>query len=194
MPLLKKNDPRRKWRAFKRNALLLAKAFCLASVATYVWLAAWINGIHFAEDDKDVVVGAIIVSIGVIYAVITTWLITAVWEKYCRLVVAVLEKNMHNFLLYRDERMPIMVHLSTAVVAVPLFCIIGMIDYRDVLTGMVSVFVLAFILIFVWIMIAKLENPLKEGWFAERIDKSWLTIDVDDYFGLNKPGGRVTLN
>ncbi len=156
----------------------------VSSIVTAVWYATWIHGIHFAEDDKDVIIGAIVTTLGVTYGLLVAWVLSAIWEKYRKIVVSVLEKDKHTFLLYRDERMPIVFHLLVAAVSIPLVGMIGMIAYKHALTGAVSVFAVSVVLTLFWRIAAELEDPTKHGWFAERIQPDWLTEDVDEYFKL----------
>jgi membrane protein YqaA with SNARE-associated domain len=189
MELLKKDDPRRKWRSFKRHALLLLKTFSFASATTFLWYEAWVRGYHFSEDDKDALIGAIITTLGVTYGILVAWLLSVIMEKYGKVVICVLEKDKHTFLLYRDERIPIVFHLLIASVSVPLVGMIGMIAFKHVLTGTISVFAVSFILSLIWLIADQLENPSKGGWFRERIPQDWFDEDVDDFFKLG-PGHR----
>jgi hypothetical protein len=182
--LLKKNDPKRKWRSFKRHALLLGETVVFASVTTFLWYQVWIRGYHFPEDDKDILIGAIITTLGVTYGIEVSWILNAIWEKYRKVVICVLEQDKRTFLLYRDERMPIVFHLLIGAVSLPLLCMIGMIAYKHALTGAISIFAVSLVLTLFWIVIAQLENPSKGGWFLERIPKEWLEEDVDKYFNL----------
>jgi hypothetical protein len=186
MALSKKNDPRRRWRAFKRHARLVLWTFVLAALATAAWYGIWIRGYHLAEDDKDIIIGAIVTTLGVTYGILYSWVLGVIWEKYRKTVIAVLEQDQHTFLLYRDERMPILFHLLIGAVSLPLWGMIGMIAYKHVLTGALSVFAISVVLVLFWRIAVELENPSKGGWFLERIPTEWLTIDVDNYFELDE--------
>jgi hypothetical protein len=187
MALSKRNDPRRKWRAFKRHARLVLWTVLCATFATAGWYEVWTHGYHLAEDDKDIIIGAIVTTLGLTYGILYSWVLGVTWEKYRKTVIAVLEKDKHTFLLYRDERMPILFHLLIGSVSLPLWGMIGVIAYKHVLTGAMSVFAISIVLVLFWRIAVELENPSKGGWFLERIDPEWLTVDVDEYFEL---GGK----
>jgi hypothetical protein len=184
MALSKRNDARRRWRAFKRHASLVVWTLLVSAIVTASWYEVWIRGIHFAEDDKDVIIGAIVTTLGVTYGILVSWIIGAIWEKYRKVVVCILEQDKHTFLLYRDERMPIVLHLLIAAVSLPLISMIGMIAYKHVLTGALSIFAVSMVLALFWRIAAELEDPTRHGWFIERIPPDWLTEDVDEFFKL----------
>lgn len=159
MTLLKKGDPKRRWRSFKRHALLLFKTFVFAADITCLWYIVWMCGYHFPEDDKDILIGAVITPLGVMYGLEISWITTSIWEKYQKVVICVLEQDKHAFLSYRDERMPIMFHLLIGAVSFPLLAMIGMIDYKHGLTGAISVFAVSFVLILFWFVRRATREP-----------------------------------
>ena len=89
-------------------------------------------------------------------------------------------------MLYRDERLPIALHLLVIFVSLPLLGMIGMIDYQNVPTGIFSVFAVSFILSAVWIVIKHLEDPSRSAWIAERIPADLLKTDIDEHFHLDQ--------
>jgi len=183
MTLLKKNDKRRKWRSFKKNTALFCSAFIVAVIITLAWYVAWINGFHFAD---EIDMSAIITTLGVTYGIIATWVLDAIWDKYKKVVISTLHQDKDEFMLYRDERMPIALHLLIIFISLPLLGMIGMIDYHSVTTGIFSVFAVSFILSLFWIVIKHLEDPSRSAWIAERIPADWLEADVDEHFHLDR--------
>jgi hypothetical protein len=184
--LLNKNDPTRKWRSFKRHAILVFEVVIISLGVTLAWYSLWKRGYHFAEDDKDVVIGAIITTFGVTYGIQVSWIINTIWEKYQKVVICVLKQDKETFLLYRDERMPIMFHLLIAFVSFPLLGMIGAVDYKHAITGMASVFSVCAVLTLFWIIATQLEDPTKGAWFSERIPTDWLTTPIDEHFHLGQ--------
>ena len=182
MKLLKQGDPGRKWRSFRRHAVLLFKTVFVGAVITGLWYELWSRGYHFSDDDKDVQIGATITSLGVIYGVFIGWMVTAAKQKYDAVVTAVFEKNKRVYLRYRDERPPIAVHVMIGMLSVPFLGMIGLIAYKHVLMGAMSVFSIAVVLAGFWFVIALLENPTKSAWIDERTPEDWKTADVDAFF------------
>jgi hypothetical protein len=187
MTLLKKNNPERRWRSFKRHTVLLSKTLCFATAITFTWYFLWSHGYHFAEDDKDIQIGATTMIFGVLYGAIISWVLLTRSDKYEKVLVSIFRKDLDTFLMYRDERMLIALHLAMGLVSLPLIGMIGAVPYRHMATGAISVFSVSLVIVTFWSVIALLEDPLKNQWIRERVDPTWLTMDVDGHF---KFGGK----
>lgn len=194
--LSKKDDIARKWRSFKRHTFILLRAFLATLFPLSLWYQLWLRGIHFGHEDELVIVGAVIATLGVAYGIMASLVLGSIWEKYKKVVISVLKKDEETFLCYRDERIPVMIHLLLAALSIPLLVMIGMLEYQHLWSGIAAVFSVSFILFLYWIVATELENPAKSPWFAERIPEKWLETDVDEYFrlanSLAKNGCSVT--
>lgn len=184
--LSKKSDPDRKWRSFKKHARLLFRPLCFAFSATIVWNLAHENGFCFSQTDGSDLIGGTAVIIGFVYAMLAGWLLSDVFGTYKKAVLAVLTKDKRTFLFYRDERLPINLHLLVMVCSFPLFIIIGGLNYEYFWAGFTSVFWVALIFGLYLGVITELQNFSKSLWFAERIPKEWLDEDVDKFFKLGE--------
>jgi hypothetical protein len=185
MTLLKKKDVARRWRSFERHFILIMKPFLIALLVLMMWDWLRFRGYHFPKEDEPIMISTVITIIGIVYGVIAALIINSVWGKYKKVVICILEKDKHTFLMYRDERMPIMIHLFLFSLSAPLLGLVIMLNYKEQWTGTVAVFLVTFILSLYWIVLIQLDNPLKSAWFAERTPKDWLTEDIDDYFNLD---------
>lgn len=186
MKLLKRNDPRRQWRSFKRHALLFLRTVFLAGVVTGIWYELWSHGYHFSQGDKDVQVGAVIASLGVIYGVFIGWMTAEASQKYNKVITAVFEKDKRTYLRYRDEHPPIALHVMIGMIAVPFIAMIGLVAYDDVMMGAAAIFSVTTVIVGFWFVIALLENPTKSAWVDERTPADWKTEDIDEYFAFGK--------
>jgi hypothetical protein len=182
----KKHDKERIWRSFKRHTALAAYAIGIAGLATALWYAAWVHGYHFSGSDEAILGGAIVTTLGVAYGITAALILNSLWEKYNKVVLCVFKKDKDTFLFYRDERMPIMIRLLLASISLPLIGIVGTLDYQHAWSGAAAVFSVSLVLALYWMVATKLENPAKSAWLAERIPQEWLSVDVDDHFGLEK--------
>ena len=185
MTLLKKNDPRRKWRSFKRHAVLLLWTFTLASNITAVWYELWIRGYYLPEDDKELIfcfVGAL----GVVYGVFMSLTAMAASGKYDTVISTIFDRSKRKYLRYRDERPPIAMHLTIALLSIPFDGMFCFLPYRHMQTGVSCVFTMSVVVIAFWFLIAILEQPTKSAWVDERTPKDWKDADVDDFFEFGK--------
>lgn len=188
--LSKKDDVARKWRSFKRHAFLLLRAFLATILPLFAWYQLRLRGIHFAHEDEMIIIGAVIATLGVAYGIMASLVLGSIWEKYKKVVISVLKRDKETFLCYRDERIPIMIHLLLGALSVPLAAMVALLEYTHFWAGVASVFSVSFILALYWIVATELENPAKSPWFAERIPEEWLLVDIDEYFRLANEQGE----
>lgn len=184
--LLQKDDPRRKWRSFKRNAAFVGKTFFCAAAITGFWYFLWLHGWHFAEDDQEIQTGQNTNGLCAIYGIFIAWIIFGSKQKYDAVVTAVITKDHDTYLRYRDERPPIAVHLMVGMLSIPFLAMVVLAVYRHALMGAVSVFAFSTAIVGFWFVIAILENPTKSAWVDERTPASWKTESVDAYFKLGQ--------
>jgi hypothetical protein len=185
---LKKNNPKRKWRSFKRHALLLFEATSASVTATTIWYQCWVRGWYFSEDDKEIVVGVIIAMILAMFTVLMSWIFPSTWEKYQSFVLIAFTKDKDLFMRLRDERMPIAFHLLIGGVSVPPIVMIAFVPYKHMITGMATMLLTSFMIIMLWLVLNLIEHPLKSEWIRERIDDAWMTEDVDEYWKRRNAG------
>jgi MFS family permease len=190
MTLSKKDDPARRWRSFKRHAFLLLQPLGIAAFAVSLWHRLRRMGIHFATSDEAILTGAIIATLGIAFSIIAAVVFTKILDKYSIVVRSVLRRDKNTFLLYRDERLPIIIHLVLASLSLSLISMVILIDYHNVYTGVCSVFAVTFSISLYFIVATELQNPAKSAWFAERIPHEWLEVDIDKHFKLIEQNGK----
>ncbi len=190
--LSKKNDWNRRGRSFIRHALLLLWPLIIATGVVLVWYQLRLRGYHFSHADESALVGAVIMTFAVLFSITGAFVLNTIWEKYRMVVLCIFQKDKERFLFYRDERIPVLLHLLLFSFSFPLLGMIAMLDYKEVLSGMIAVFSVSFGLSLYWIAAVELENPVNSPWIKERIPKEWLTVDVDEQFALGTEGKRHT--
>ncbi len=99
-------------------------------------------------------------------------------------MLSILKRDKETFLCYRDDRIPIMIHLLILVMSLPVLIIISLLEYKSAWTGTTCVFFVSFALSLYWVVVTELQNPSKSLWFVERVPDEWLTIDIDMHFKL----------
>ena len=186
MTLSKKDDLGRKWRSFRQHLMFIMQPICVASVGVFVWLLLWNSGIHFSHADEAVLSGAIIPVLGIAFSILAAAILPVILAKYAEITKSVLRRDKDTFLLYRDERLPIIVHLVLGALAVALITMVMLVEYHEKYCGFCSVFVVTFCISLYLFVAAELQDPTESVWFAERIPSDWLTADVDEHFKLGK--------
>ena len=180
-----RNDPHRRLLALRKHLGLLAAANVPALVASVLWSLAYAHDLHFPKEDEGIVTGAAIMMLAVAYSITTTLVFTSVWERYQKVVVCILKKDQATFMLYRDERIPLVIYMLIAALSVPLLVMIGGLEYHSAVAGFMAVYSVAFVLSLYWVVIVELQTPVGSVWLAERIPADWLKQDVDEFFQLS---------
>ena len=184
MALSKRNDPRRRLRSMRRHTLLMVPPCVVACLSVWGW--SWLreHGIHFPIED-EVSLTTAIMSLGGFFAILAAIVMSTIWEKHQKVSICVVKRDRQEFLLYRDERMPIVIHLLLASLALPLVAMVMLLEYTSYWSGFASVAVVSFGITIYWIVATELQDPARSPWFAERIPSEWLTADIDEVFNLD---------
>lgn len=177
-------DPKlhvRRVKALKRHIPLFTKPAIVSAVALGVWHLLRYFGIHLDKSSEVPVTAAVIPTLGITYSIIAALVLNAVWEEYRKVSVCVITDDRDTFLLYRDERIPLMIHLLLGVLSLFLIGSIMLIDYDHIWSGRCSVFSITFACVLYWVVATELDDPARSVWFKERIPQEWLEIDIDVY-------------
>lgn len=171
-------------RSFARHAFLFSKPFAIAVAFTALWYKLYLRGIHLSGPDASIVGGPILSMLSVIYSIMAAIVLHDVWNKFRKVGLSIMHNDMETFLAYRDERMPVLLHMLLFLFTFPIIAIVALLDYQSILAGALSVFAVTLLFSFYWFVVNILENPVESPWLKERIPPEWLSIDVDEYFKL----------
>ncbi len=186
MTLSKRNDWKRRLVSFRNHMIFIFQPFCIALLITAAWYQFYLRGWNFSSDDEPVLIGAIIGTLAIAFSITASTVFESTWKKYQTVVICVLKGDRNTFLYYRDERLPIIIHILLLTFTTMIIIMVGGIHYKHLVSGIVSVFSISFVLILYFIVIVELQNPAKALWFAERIPKEWLEVDIDKHFKLDR--------
>ncbi len=184
--LSKRNDPARRWKSFWRHLTISCQPFVFSTAAVLIWQATNQAGLHFSRQDEASLTCAIIPGVFIAWSIIAGWFFTTIYGKYRTIVGSVLQSDEKTFMLYRDERMPIVLHLFLGSLSFLLFSLVALLDFKEFLAGAISIFVLSYCLVFYWVVMVQLDDPTLSPWLQERTPGKWLTQSVDEYFGLTE--------
>ena len=167
--------------AVKRHLPMILKPFIFSLIMVLIWKVLRDYGIHLNKESEVSITAAVIPVIGIIYGVKAGLVLNNVWEEYKKMSTAVIKKDIDTFLLYRDEQIPIVIHLLLGVLAFFILVLIMLLNYDDIWTGIVSVFSASFVLFIMSVVAIELDHPTRSIWFKERIPEEWLEIDIVEY-------------
>lgn len=176
---LKREDLTRKLRSVWRHLLLLAQPLIAAEMAVLAWSNCRSAGIQFPKEDELALTAVGVAVPAVLFSILAAMLITESYGRYKTLTACLLSHDKKEFLLYRDERFPVIMHVLQMALSLPIIVIATGVHYLSFWSGAVVVFSVTFVITLYWVAIVELQNPAKSPWFAERVPADWLTEDVD---------------
>jgi len=146
-----------------------------------LWL--YPNNIHFNELSKEPIMLVVLPLVGFMYVIFASVAVGSVFEQYKRVSKCVIRKDLDNFLLYRDEQLPLMMHILVGAPSVIIAAFVALLDYHhDVMGGMAGVFAVTFMLVLVWVITTELDDFSKSIWFREKIPRKWYEVDIEEHF------------
>jgi hypothetical protein len=191
MALSKKDDPRRRLRSIKMHTVFLIKPILVAALVTAAWYQLWTRGIHFSDKDEAIIVGAVILSLSVVFSAFASAMFPKTLDKFGFLTRSVFKEDWNGFMMMRDERPPIRMNLMLGVTAVSWVFMLSMIHYHGALLGACSMFFVTLCVSTAFFATTELNNPMNSPWFRERVPHEMLTMNVDEYFKVADARARV---
>jgi hypothetical protein len=179
MKYLKRDSTARRIRSIWRHIMLLLPPFLAAATVMFVWAKCRSMGIQFPKEDELTLTAVGVAVPAVLFSILAAMLITESYGRYKVLTSCILRHDKKEFLLYRDERFPVLLHILQIALSTPIIVIAMGLKYESSWSGGFVVFSAAFVITLYWVAIIELQNPAKSPWFAERIPKEWLIADVD---------------
>lgn len=178
-------NKRRTWASrrasLQRNAVRLMFSFGFATLTTVIWHQFYKAGIHLTEKTHEIL-GVAILVLAAIFAIAGAMILDGVWEHVQKMTRYVLTGNQRKFMLKRDERMPIAMHLVLGVAGLSVIALLGAADYPSSWSGIVIVFPTSCAMMLYFVVIGDMQDTTNSPWFEARVPKEWLKQDVDKYF------------
>jgi hypothetical protein len=179
-------NPKRGWRSrlasLRRNFLLLLLPLLFAAVMTWAWVQFYPPGWHLPDGAKEMVGTAVVVQ-AAIFAVAAAMLLDGTWKRVQKLSRHVLAGDQRAFMLLRDEKMPIPMHLVLLGSGLSLIVLLSAAPYPDACSGALILFLTWFALSLYFMVVSALQNITASVWFTNRVPKLWLEEEVDKAFG-----------
>jgi hypothetical protein len=179
-------NPKRGWRSrlasLRRNSLLLLLPLAAASVMTLAWYQFYPLRWHLPETAKEMVGTAVVVQ-AAIFAIAAAMVLDGTWKRVQKLSRYVLAGDQRAFMLIRDEKMPIPMHLVLLGSGLSLIVLLSAAPYPDACSGALILFLTWFALTLYFMVVSALQNITASVWFTNRVPKLWLEEEVDKAFG-----------
>ena len=159
----------------------------LSMAMVVIWKSLRLYGFYYGEVDQEIIRVRISDS-WLLYTLPGALILLAVYKKFTRSGVSLMTKDKNTFLLYRDQRLPIPLHIYLGALSLYIMGNTMFLNFESELAGTIEVFSTAFKLFIFWVVLIHLDNPTRGRWFQERAPRDWLEDDPDIVFGFEENG------
>lgn len=190
MNILKKIEKRnpnyvsinRHWISVKRHTPVVLKAIIPGIIFTLVQYFINCRGFSFQAEDKEPILFLSMAFSFFVYVIFAGYAINRVLDESKEVSRSVVQKDLDTFLLYRDEQLPILIHLPLVLVTCTIIFFIVFFPFPDEWIAMSSVFAIVFLMSLVFMVTQELDSYENSIWFKAKTPEEWWQIDVEEHF------------
>lgn len=181
-------NPQRDWRSRRatlwHNLGLIFQTIVCAAAITALWAYCYSRKwpMHAHHETDLIMLNTSILVCAAIFAIVAALLFTEAWQKISKLSRAVLLGDECEFMLLRDEKVSIMMHVVLGFFALSVLVQFGLAGYTSTGFGAVIVFLISSCFVVYFIAILEMQNPHKIVWIRTHAPPHWLTQNSQDYF------------
>ncbi len=173
----------RNWVIVKRHAPLLYKPILLGSIAVLIWrFIIYDFSLGFNEKAENAILFIGLAFTFIVYAIFAGATIVEVLRDYKKISKAVVKHDMETFLLYRDEQLPILMHLLIGLISLFFVFLVMFFPYHGVNEAIALVFGVVFLVVLAYVIVTELDDYRNGIWFIEKIPPHWYEVDIEEYF------------
>lgn len=173
----------RGWYTVKRHLPIIFKPFIASVVMLFIWKYGLQNyGVVLDKEAENPILFIIMPLVAFTYVIFISVAIESVFSEYKVISRCVLKGDLETFLLYRDEQLPITIHILIGVPALIMMVLSMMFNYHNFLIGAITIFSIVFVIILTWTITTELDDYERSIWFKEKIPKEWFKIDIEEFF------------
>lgn len=140
------------------------------------------NGLYFSADAEAPILYMIIPPVGFIYVIFASLAVNSVFDKFKRLRQSVTRKDIAEYITYRDQQLPVLMHFLVAIPSLVLLFIVVTYQYNDLSAGIATVFLVTLVISLTWMVIYQLDNDHKKPARRTHAPSHWHTTQAEDYF------------
>ena len=173
----------RNWAIVKRHAPIVIKPLLVGLFCSLIWrFIIHRFNLSFDKDAENPILFIIIAFSSFTYAIFAGYAVNAVLSDYKEISKAVVENDVDTFLVYRDEQLPIMMHLLLGIISLFITTFTMLFPYHGTKEGTAAVFSVSFLLFLFYVIVTELDDYYHSIWFKEKIPESWYKIDITEHF------------
>ncbi len=173
----------RNWNTVNRHLPIVFKPLVSGFIMVLIWkYGLYDHGIIFSKQSENPILFMIMPLVAFIYVIFASIAVESVFKEYKIISKCVLQKDLETFLLYRDEQLPIMMHILVGAPSFILIALSMVFNYENLLIGAVAIFSIVFVVVLTWVIATELDDYERSIWFKEKIPKEWYEIDIEEFF------------
>lgn len=174
----------RNWATVRRHLPVVLKPAAAGLVTLAIWFLVLLpNEVYFDKEAGEPIMFIILPLVGFMYVIFASVAVGSVFEQYRNVSKSVVQQDVDTFLLYRDEQLPIMMHILIGAPSIILVAAVMLFNYGPQhWAGAATIFSVSFMLVLVWVIATELDDFSKSIWFREKIPPRWYEIDIETYF------------
>jgi hypothetical protein len=172
----------RHWISVKRHAPVVLKAIIVGINCALIQYVIAYYGLSFKKEAENAILFLPMAFAFFVYVIFAGYAINRVLEESKVVSRAIVTKDLDTFLTYRDEQLPIMIHLPLGIVSLIIIFFALFFPFPEGMIGMTSVFSLIFIMALLFLVTKELDNYESSIWFRAKTPEDWWHIDVEKHF------------
>jgi len=152
----------------------------------FVQYLIYYYGLSFKKEAENAILFLPLAFAFFVYVIFAGYAINRVLDESKEVSRAIVRKDLNTFLLYRDEQLPILIHLPLVVVASVIIAFVLFFPFSGEAIGVTSVFSIVFVMTLLCLITKELDNYENSIWFRAKTPPEWWQIDIEKHFQPQK--------
>lgn len=177
----------RRWTTIRRHLPVILKPAIVAIGLILIWRYILFPHHWYFAKPFEPILFIVLPLTSFIYVIFASVAVGSVFDQYRQVSKSVVRKDVDTFLLYRDEQLPILMHILIGAPSLLLLTFVMLFDYdAHTVMAIATIGAVSFMLMLIWVIVTELDDFRRSIWFQVKIPQDWYEINIDDYFSAKK--------
>jgi hypothetical protein len=176
----------RHWISVRRHVPVVLKAIIFGAIFALAQYFINRQGFSFRAEAKEAIMFLAMAFSFFVYVIFAGYAISRVLDESKEVAKAIIQNDLDTFLLYRDEQLPILIHLPLGLVSGVIIFFLLFFPFPDEFIGTTSVFSIVFMMSLLFIVTQELDNYENSIWFKTKTPPEWWQTDIENHFKKNQ--------
>jgi hypothetical protein len=181
-------NPNRDWKSrlasLRHNLWLMFETFVVSSAVTGLWAfcykCKWPFHVH--QETDLVMINTAVVVCAAIFAFVAATLFAQVRQRAISLSRAILLHDKPEFMLNRDEKVQIMMHVVVGFFGFSVLALSAVVAYSELWVGALIIFLESACIVVFFISMFEMQDIRNSAWFNRHTPEGWMTEDAITFF------------